>query len=63
MPLISNALMSDIAASVRYKITPYLEDQGYITNDQLKGLIKATTGHQIVSERTLNIIQTLMTEH
>jgi hypothetical protein len=57
MPLISRDAMRDIAKRVRPHITPFLEREGGISNDDLKKLIKEHTGRLIVSKRTLDIIQ------
>ncbi|QIG70721.1 hypothetical protein EVB91_170 [Rhizobium phage RHph_I1_18] len=57
MSLMSRQTMFSIAEKVRPHITPFLEANGGITNDELKKLVRDITGHHLRSDRTLDFIQ------
>ncbi len=50
----------DVALQVRDHITPFLEEKGYVTNDELSALIATHTEHRIRGEKNLARVQMAM---
>lgn len=52
----------EIALVVREYITPYLDERGSITNEELADLIAEHTTHRITGDRNLNRVQVALCE-
>lgn len=55
--LISREAIRGIAIAIRPHITPILEEKGMVDDDDVKRLSREHSGRQVVSRRTLDMIQ------
>ena len=49
-----------LASIVRTHITPYLEEKGYVTDDEVRHILKKQVGRQVCSTRSITMIQDYM---
>ena len=61
MRISQNALL-EVAIAVRPHVTPFIHEHGMIPDHDLRRLIVEHTGRQIVSERSIQIINEYLTE-
>lgn len=55
--LVSRDTLQQVALAIRSHITPMIVEKGYVTDDEVRTLIKRHAGRQIASPRSIGIVQ------
>lgn len=54
--------IASVAEDIRPHITPFLEDKGHVTNEELRELIARHGRHDLRSDRSLDMVQEALCE-